>query len=89
MEKIVDCGIQMQFREIDADTQADVKLRLHDGSELSAQGVAHRHPDDPRQQRVGEEVAAARALTGLADQLLEKAGHDMESTLHHEVHLTR
>ncbi|GAA3029069.1 hypothetical protein GCM10020000_02070 [Streptomyces olivoverticillatus] len=50
----------MGFREIDTQTQADVRLRMHDGSELTAQGVTTRNPADPRQQRVGEEVAAAR-----------------------------
>lgn len=88
METIVDCAIDMEFREVDAMTQAAVRLRLHDGTELMAQGIAHRHPDDPGQQRVGEEVAAARALNGLAHQLLDKAGVDIEEVTHLEAHLT-
>ncbi|MFI9201080.1 DUF1876 domain-containing protein [Streptomyces sp. NPDC053048] len=88
MEKIVDCNIEMEFREIDATTQADVRLRMHDGSRLSAQGIANRNPDDRRQQRVGEEVAAARALTGLAEQLLGKASDDIREVMHEDAHLT-
>ncbi|MCC3779410.1 dsRBD fold-containing protein [Streptomyces sp. UNOB3_S3] len=89
MEKIVDCVVDMQFREIDATTQADVRLRLHDGSRLSAQGIANRNPDDRRQQRVGEEVAAARALNNLAEQLLSKASDDIREVMHEDAQLTR
>ncbi|MDH6140519.1 hypothetical protein P3T35_002527 [Kitasatospora sp. GP30] len=48
-------------------------LRLPDGRELRARGDTSRHPSDPEQLRVGEEVAAARALQELARQLLDKA----------------
>ncbi|MEU3873568.1 MULTISPECIES: dsRBD fold-containing protein [Streptomyces] len=88
MEKIVDCNIEMEFREIDATTQADVRLRMHDGQRFSSQGVANRNPEDRVQQRVGEEVAAARALTGLAEQLLDKAGEDIREVMHEDAHLT-
>ncbi|MEU7137377.1 DUF1876 domain-containing protein [Streptomyces sp. NPDC046261] len=88
METIVDCTIEMEFREIDATTQADVRLRMHDGSELTAQGVANRNPADRRQQRVGEEVAAARALSDLSEQLLDKAGDEIQEVMHEPVHLT-
>lgn len=88
MEKIVDCNIEMGFREIDTQTQADVRLRMHDGSELTAQGVTTRNPADPRQQRVGEEVAAARALNDLAGKLLDKASTDIAEAMHKETHLT-
>ncbi|MBO0655729.1 DUF1876 domain-containing protein [Streptomyces triculaminicus] len=88
METIVDCSIEMEFREIDATTQADVRLRMHDGSQLAAQGIANRNPDDRRQQRVGEEVAAARALNGLAEQLLGKAGDDIKEVMHEDAHLS-
>ncbi|MEV5241102.1 DUF1876 domain-containing protein [Streptomyces cinnamoneus] len=88
METIVDCTIEMEFREIDATTQADVRLRMHDGSQLAAQGIANRNPADRRQQRVGEDVAAARALNGLAEQLLDKAGDEIQEVMHEKVHLT-
>ncbi|GHC34602.1 DUF1876 domain-containing protein [Streptomyces cinnamoneus] len=88
METIVDCTIEMEFREIDATTQADVRLRMHDGSQLAAQGIANRNPSDRRQQRVGEDVAAARALNGLAEQLLDKAGDEIQEVMHEKVHLT-
>jgi hypothetical protein len=46
-----------------------------DGTEVRAHGYASRHPSDADQQRVGEEIAGARALNELAMKLLTKA-HD-------------
>ncbi|WFB10993.1 DUF1876 domain-containing protein [Streptomyces sp. LX-29] len=88
METIVGCNIEMEFHEVDATlTEADVRVRLHDGTEVKAHGIAHRHPDDPAQQRVGEEIAAARALNDLSRQLLDKAGGDIEKVTHSPAHL--
>ncbi|MBH5333597.1 DUF1876 domain-containing protein [Streptomyces pactum] len=89
METIVGCNIEMEFHEMDAKTEAAVRVRLHDGTELKAHGVTHRHPDDPAQQRVGEEIAAARALNDLSKQLLDKAGVDIEEVTHLHAHLSR
>ncbi|MBT2382875.1 DUF1876 domain-containing protein [Streptomyces sp. ISL-11] len=88
METIVKCNVEIEFREAGALTQAAAVLRMQDGTELTAHGVTNRHPDDPGQQRVGEEVAAARALHGLVEQLLEKAGVDIEEVTHTPAHLT-
>ena len=87
METIVGWHIDMEFREIDAKTEAAVLLRLQDGTELRAHGRANRHPDDPSQPRVGEEIAAARALNELARRLLKKAGVEIEQVTHLEAHL--
>ncbi|KUJ65954.1 hypothetical protein ACZ90_41610 [Streptomyces albus subsp. albus] len=89
MEQIVGCDIEMEFHEVNAKTAADVRLRLHDGTQVKAHGTANRHPDDPAQQRVGEEIAAARALNDLSRQLLDKAGGDIEEVTHLRAHLTR
>lgn len=88
METIVRCNVDMEFREAGPLTQAAAVLRMHDGTELKAHGVTNRNPDDPGQQRVGEEVAAARALHDLAAQLLEKAGVDIEELTHTPAHLS-
>lgn len=87
METIVGWHIDMEFREIDAKTEAAVLLRLQDGTELRAHGRANRHPDDPSQPRVGEEIAAARALNDMARRLLKKAGVEIEQVTHLEAHL--
>ncbi|MEU8571194.1 DUF1876 domain-containing protein [Streptomyces pathocidini] len=87
METIVGWHIDLEFREIDTKTEAAVMLRLHDGTELRAHGRANKHPDDPEQPRVGEEIAAARALNELARQLLTKAGVEIEEVTHLRAHL--
>ncbi|MCE7082303.1 DUF1876 domain-containing protein [Streptomyces sp. ST2-7A] len=70
--------IELEFREIGSETRAVALLRLPDGTELRARGHADRHPDDPEQPRVGEEVAAARLLGDLSAQLRHKAEHEIE-----------
>lgn len=87
METIVGCDIEMEFREVGPLTEAVARLRMHDGTEILAQGRANRNPDDPSQPRVGEEIAAARALTNLAHRLISKAGGDIEEVTHLKAHL--
>ena len=69
--------IEVEFDEDDTHTRAVLLLRLPDGTELRTRGRARRHPDDSPQPRVGEEMAAARALSELVGQLLDKAAGDI------------
>ena len=57
--------------------------------DLRGWGRSRRNPTDPDLPAVGEEVAAARALTDLAHHLLEAAAHRIESWEGHPVELTR
>ncbi|MEZ0064874.1 hypothetical protein ABIA32_000862 [Streptacidiphilus sp. MAP12-20] len=77
MQTIVGWHIEVEFEEVDKKTRAAALLRLPDGTELRAHGHATRHPSDPDQQRVGEELAAARVLNALARGLMEKAGAEL------------
>lgn len=72
---VVGWHIEMEFQEDTHRTRAAALVRLPDGQEMRAHGYASRHPADSNQPRVGEEVAAARALNELAMRLLTKA-HD-------------
>ncbi|MDB1089199.1 DUF1876 domain-containing protein [Streptomyces sp. ACA25] len=74
--------IELKFRESGAETRALALVRLPDGTELRADGHADKHPDDPELPQVGEEIAAARLLNGLAQQLLDKAAKDIEAVTH-------
>ncbi|AUY52461.1 MULTISPECIES: DUF1876 domain-containing protein [Streptomycetaceae] len=78
MQTLVGWHIEMEFREEGPRTAAAALLRLSDGSELRAHGYTSRHPSDPEQLRVGEEIAAARALNDLASQLLTKAHGEIQ-----------
>ncbi|MFF4159879.1 DUF1876 domain-containing protein [Streptomyces sp. NPDC001678] len=86
MTQVPGMHVDVEFDEIDKRTRAAALLRLPDGTEIRAKGKAVRHPDDPEQQRVGEEVAAARALNKLSRELLDKAGHDIEEATHIPAH---
>jgi hypothetical protein len=78
--------IQLDFHEGPTKTRAAVVLTLPDGTELRAHGHASKHPQDPVQARVGEELAAARTLNDLARQLLAKAAEDIEEKTHIPAH---
>ncbi|MED7948562.1 MULTISPECIES: DUF1876 domain-containing protein [unclassified Streptomyces] len=79
MQTLVGWHIEMEFREEGARTTAAALLRLGDGTEVRAHGYTSRHPSDPEQLRVGEEIAAARALNDLASQLLTKAHGEIQA----------
>ena len=69
--------IEVEFQEDDSHTNAALLLRLPDATELTARGHAKRNSADQAQPRIGEEIAAARALTDLVHQLLEKAANEI------------
>jgi Rv2632c-like len=70
--------IEVESQEDDTRAEAAARLRLRDGVELAARGTARRNPDDPAQPQIGEEIAAARALSDLVHQLLDKAATQIE-----------
>ena len=74
--------IEVEFDEDDTHTRAAVLLRLPDGAELRARGHATRNPTDRPEPRIGEEIAAARALSDLTHQLLDKAAGEIEAVTH-------
>ncbi|GAA0398299.1 dsRBD fold-containing protein [Streptomyces luteireticuli] len=80
VEHVAGWHVEIEFDEDARHARADAMLRLRDGTELRARGKAARHPDDPGEPRVGEELAGARALTDLAEQLEAKGrreAHDL------------
>ncbi|MGB8020679.1 MAG: DUF1918 domain-containing protein [Candidatus Nanopelagicales bacterium] len=72
----------------DDDTTASAVLLADPPAELRTTGESHRSAHDPVQPRIGYEVAVARALRHLADELLETATTDIKaSTGEQEVHV--
>jgi len=67
-------SIQLQLEEDDVHCEATASMSTRLG-QLSAVGRAKRHPADPERPMIGEELAIARALSSLADQL-ELAARD-------------
>ena len=64
--------VELAFTEDEDRTRADAILDLR-GSHFHGFGQAKRAPDDPSVPIVGEELAAARALSELAHKLLDAA----------------
>ena len=64
--------VEVTFTEDEDRTRADAILDLR-GSHFHSLGQAKRAPDDPSVPIVGEELAAARALSDLAHKLLDAA----------------
>lgn len=82
--------VELEFSEVGNRTSAVGLLRLADGTELKGRGYAMRHPLDPEQVRVGEEIAGSRVLMDLASQLLQKAHTEIDEAAGHRTRpLTR
>ncbi len=78
--------VTIAFTEDDTNTRADAFLDVGP-NRYQAWGRARRNPADPDLRRVGEEIAAARALERLVNALLGEAEHDIESFEGHTVHV--
>ncbi|OBI40252.1 hypothetical protein A5707_10040 [Mycobacterium kyorinense] len=65
-------------------TRATARLRRHD-QELIGTGLAHRNPADRDIPPIGDELAVARALTDLADQLFAETASDINDVTHEPV----
>ena len=75
-------SVRIMIDEDDDHTHARAMLTSRDGVSLHGAGNANRRPGDARIPEIGEELAAARALYSLADQLMDVAVHDVENLSH-------
>jgi len=78
--------VDVSFSEDAERTRADATLELASQT-FHAFGQAKRAPGDPSVPVIGEELAAARALSGLSHQLLEAAADRIGSFEGHRVNL--
>ena len=74
--------VQVTIEERDDDTYADAMLSLENKMEMRGHGMSRRNPRDESEPKIGDELAAARALSDLAHQLLGAAATDIESKTH-------
>jgi hypothetical protein len=79
--------VEISLREEDGKTLAEARL-TRDGVAMVGRGLARRNPDDREVTQVGEEIAAARALSDLAHQLLSDAAGQIEGITHQRAHLS-
>jgi hypothetical protein len=76
--------IRVELDEDADDTRAEAILGFGK-TEFRGRGFARRHPQDEAVPRIGDELAIARALSGLAHQLVDAAAHDIEAKTHRPV----
>ena len=74
--------VQVRLDEDGDDTIADAALAVENKMEFRGHGTSRRNPRDESEPRIGDELAAARALSDLAHQLLAAAASDIESKTH-------
>jgi Domain of unknown function (DUF1876) len=79
--------VEISLHEEDGKTRAEARL-TRDGIGMTGHGLARRNPDDREVTQVGEEIAAARALSDLAHQLLSDAAGQIEGITHQRAHLS-
>jgi hypothetical protein len=78
--------VEVLFTEDEDRTRADGRMRAAQ-REWNGWGRARRNPLDPDIRTIGEELAAARALSDLSHQFVDAAAHAIESFEGHPVHL--
>lgn len=64
------------------DTRADAVIDVENKMQLHGRGTSRRNPRDESEPRIGDELAAARALSDLAHRLLAQAASDIEAKTH-------
>ena len=70
-------SIEVLLEETEQETQAEAVLDL-EGERTGGWGRARRNPADPSVPRIGERLAAARALSELSHKLLDAAARSIE-----------
>jgi hypothetical protein len=79
--------VRVSIFESGDDTSANVVLLTEAPTHLTAHGQTMRGTADPYVPEIGDEVAVARALRHLADQLLETAAQDVEAVTGAPAHI--
>ncbi|GAA6525300.1 dsRBD fold-containing protein [Intrasporangium sp. DVR] len=80
-------NVRVSIFESGDETSANVVLIADSPGQISARGTAHRSSHDPGVPEIGDEVAVARALRHLADQLMETAEGDVSQLTGEEAHI--
>ena len=73
--------VRLDISEQEGSTKAVAHLETGADSHLSGTGEARLNPHDPDVPEIGDELAAARALSDLAHVLLETAADDLSGVL--------
>ncbi|MGW4798637.1 DUF1876 domain-containing protein [Nonomuraea sp. NPDC004297] len=72
--------VRVTLTESGSDTSAEATLTSMNGERVTGTGHARRNPADPEAPRIGDELAASRALADLARRLAVIANHDISES---------
>jgi hypothetical protein len=75
--------VTIDIDEHDGRTRAHARLHTRDSDQLLGVGLARLNPADRDIPEIGDELAAARALSDLAHRLLEVTSADVEDAVAH------
>jgi hypothetical protein len=75
-------SVEIFMSERDGRTHAEARLHTADRTQLVGTGTARLNPTDRDVPEIGQELAAARALSDLAHHLLSAAAEDIEGITH-------
>jgi len=79
--------VEILLHDEEGRTRAEARLSAGN-TEVTGHGLARRNPSDQGVTQIGEEIAAARALSDLAHQLLNDAAGQIEGMTHERAHLS-
>jgi hypothetical protein len=71
-------SVEIHIDEHESRTRAEARLHTADRTHLVGTGLARLNPADRDVPEIGDELAASRALSDLAHQLLDAAANDIE-----------
>lgn len=71
--------VEILINDDDHKTQAHARLDTHDDLHTHGQGSARRSPIDTNSSQLRDQLAAARALSELANKLAARAGRDLQA----------
>lgn len=87
MNTVGDWSVMLSVSAHDGSTEAEARLPITGGTDLTGHGAARRNPADQNVTKIGEELAVARALSDLAHRLLRMATADVETVTHERADL--
>ncbi|MEU2433326.1 MULTISPECIES: DUF1876 domain-containing protein [unclassified Streptomyces] len=72
-------NIEIVITESDRTTQAEARLRGQNAELFVGEGTAHRNRTDQDIPHIGDELAVARALSGVSHELLHEVAAEIET----------
>jgi hypothetical protein len=80
-------SMMLSVQESDGETIATARLVMDGDEHLAGKGKARLNPSDQGVDKIGAEIAVARALSDLSHKLLHAAAQDVEGMTHQRAHL--